>query len=363
MDVGKEVQKVWTSLRDRDRKIVRSWAKGSPDGRFRVRCLIVLNWVRAASPGDIAKVLHCSRSHVYRVANRFVVEGLEGLVDRREDNGEVKVSDGYEWELLIAVAFTPRHYGYRRPTWTQELLILAVHKRTGIRIDRSTMSRTLARLQVRLGRPKPFVICPWKKARRTRRLNEIQRLIAGLPEDEVVVYVDEVDVHLNPRIGPDWMLPGVQKRVATPGKNEKRYLAGAFNPKTGKLTWVESDRKTSDLFIDQLWTLVQEDYPDAKCIHLILDNYRIHKSQRVQIALRALQGKIQLHFLPPYCPDHNRIERIWQDLHANVTRNHTCRTMKELMLEVRAYLQKRKIKLRHEYATMRDRVPELRTAI
>ena len=30
-----------------------------------------------------------------------------------------------------------------------------------------------------------------------------------------------------------------------------------------------------------------------------------------------------LHFLPPYCPDHNRIERLWKDLHDNVTRNHT----------------------------------------
>jgi hypothetical protein len=34
-------------------------------------------------------------------------------------------------------------------------------------------------------------------------------------------------------------LAGKQKYVRTPGCNEKRYLAGALNPKTGKLTWVE----------------------------------------------------------------------------------------------------------------------------
>ncbi|MFP2924295.1 hypothetical protein ACLESO_03555 [Pyxidicoccus sp. 3LG] len=34
-----------------------------------------------------------------------------------------------------------------------------------------------------------------------------------------------------------------------------------------------------------------------------------------------------LHFLPPYCPEGNRIERLWLDLHANVTRNHRCRTL------------------------------------
>ena len=45
-----------------------------------------------------------------------------------------------------------------------------------------------------------------------------------------------------------------------------------------------------------------------------------------------------LHFLPPYCPDHNRIERLWQDLHANVTRNHRCVSMDELLLRVRSFL-------------------------
>jgi len=39
--------------------------------------------------------------------------------------------------------------------------------------------------------------------------------------------------------------------------------------------------------------------------------------------------------LPPYCPNDNRIERLWQDLHANVTRNHTCVNMDELMTKVR----------------------------
>lgn len=54
-----------------------------------------------------------------------------------------------------------------------------------------------------------------------------------------------------------------------------------------------------------------------------------------------------LHFLPPYCPDGNRIERVWLDQHANVTRNHRCKTIEELMVQViafmRAYNQKKKL--------------------
>ena len=61
--------------------------------------------------------------------------------------------------------------------------------------------------------------------------------------------MDEVDVHLNPKIGPDWMLPATQKTVMTPGKNQKRYLAGALNARTRELSWVEGERKTSTLFL------------------------------------------------------------------------------------------------------------------
>jgi transposase len=139
--------------------------------------------------------------------------------------------------------------------------------------------------------------------------------------------------------------------VVTPGKNQNRYPAGAPNPKTGKLTWVEGDRKDSDLFILQLWQLVGHDYPNAKWIYIILDNYSLHSSRRTQIALAALGNKVRLHFLPPYCPDHNRIERVWRDLHDDVTRNYRCRTMDELLEEVRAHLQARQRAIQHECAT------------
>ena len=55
---------------------------------------------------------------------------------------------------------------------------------------------------------------------------------------------------------------------------------------------------------------------------LILDNAAIHSSNRTKKALEKFVGRIVLHFLPPYCPQSNRIERVWWDVHANVTRNH-----------------------------------------
>lgn len=350
MKIRKEVQRVWKSLSRCRRRGFRAMARGHSDAAFRCRCQIVIGLVQGMSVATIQCVLQCSSSQVYRIAHRFAEEGESGLVDRREDNGDVKASEEYAAELCTVVAGSPRNYGCPRPTWTQELLIKVLETKTGVVLSTTTMSRLLKRLRIRLGRPKPIVGCPWKKARRTRRLRALRQLVETLPKDEVVLYVDEVDIHLNPKIGLDWMLPGTQKQVPTPGKNQKRYLAGALNARTGRLTWVEADKKNSSLFILQLWTLIGRDYPTAKRIHLILDNYRIHSSRQTQLALSRLEGRIVLHFLPPYCPDHNRIERVWRDLHDNVTRNHTCRNMKELMSEVNQYLAKRNQQLQTQYA-------------
>ena len=70
-----------------------------------------------------------------------------------------------------------------------------------------------------------------------------------------------------------------------------------------------------------------------------LDNYIIHSSKTTRRAVEKFNGGIVLHFLPPYCPDDNNIERcVWRELLANVTRNHRCRDMDELMREIRRYL-------------------------
>ncbi len=75
-------------------------------------------------------------------------------------------------------------------------------------------------------------------------------------------------------------------------------------------------------------------YPLARVLHVNLDNYRIHSSTIVLAALGGyLAGKVKLHFLPPYRPDHNQIERVWKDLHANVTGNHRCPGINHLMVE------------------------------
>jgi len=130
----------------------------------------------------------------------------------------------------------------------------------------------------------------------------LKQLAASASDQHVVVFADEVDIHLNPKIGPDWMVPGTQRLVLTPGKNEKRYLAGAYEPLHDRLVYVEGDRKASWICLNLLRALI-ETYEDAETIHVILDNYIIHKSRVVQAWLAEFGERLRLHFLPPYCPE------------------------------------------------------------
>lgn len=307
------------------------------DAGLRVRYLIIINLLSGRSPRKIEEVLKVHNTTVYRVAKRFREQGEWGLLDHRADNGESKLDEHYLAVLYEVVRSNPQAHGWRRPTWTREMLIQTLARKTGTRVHVATMSRALALVRARRGRPRPVVGCPWSKWAKTRRLNQIRHVLQSLPSNEVAVYEDEVDIHLNPKIGLDWMGQGQQKEVVTPGQNAKRYLAGALDVQTKRLIWVESEKKTSDLFIALLVKLWKT-FPEAKVIHVILDNYRIHTSQITQWALKCAEGRIVLHFLPPYCPNENKIERTWEDLHANVTRNHRCPDMATLMREVYHYL-------------------------
>jgi transposase len=51
--------------------------------------------------------------------------------------------------------------------------------------------------------------------------------------------------------------------------------------------------------------------------------------------------RIVLHFLPKYDPKSNPIERVWWHLHEEITRNHRCQTMDQLLDLVSGWLENR----------------------
>jgi putative transposase len=331
-------------------------ARRCRDALLRTRYLIVLHAADGQSGRAIAAALKCANSHVSRTLDRWEALGEAGLIDRREDNGNAKADDAYVALLRWILAGTPQDHFYRRPTWTKGMLIETARKYGGVSVSKTTMGRVLKRIGARRGRAKPVAPCPWSKRRKNKRMKMIRALIDTLPPDQAAVWEDEADIDLNPRIGADWTLSGDQRLVMTPGKNVKRYFAACLDAKSDRVMWVRSEKKNSRLFIAMLQKLLKT-YADKKLIHVILDNYCIHSSRQTQAWLAEHGQRLRLHFLPPYSPDDNRIERkVWREVHANVTVNHRCADIDELCAEVVTYLMK------YNRAAA-ERVPEKRPAI
>lgn len=313
-------------------------SKKAKDPHTALRFIMIAKLGQGLSRQQVARDLACVPSTVVKAARRFAEAGEEGLLDLRAYNGVRKVDERFTAELERVLYCVPTEFGWERTTWTRELLGLEMARRGFPSVAVCTIGRALSAIGARLKAPRPIVLCPWDRQRRLRVLRAIRRLAADATEAEPVFFEDEMDVHLNPKIGRDWMPRDHRRVVVTPGQNKKRFVAGALNAVTGRVTFVEAASKASDLFCKLVWKLAGE-YRDARRIHLIVDNYIIHSSKKTRRFLAQFGDRVVLHFLPPYCPNDNRIERVWLDLHANVTRNHRCKSIEELMTHVFAFLR------------------------
>ena len=268
---------------------------------------------------------------VYRLED----EGLDGLLDKRLRSQPRKVTPEIRERLLQYVDESPKTYGWQRSTWTLELFARQLHEDGGVQLSTSRISQILREERCRRGRPRPALRIPVRGRRSV--LDSIERLVYRASPKEEVFFVDEADIDLNPRIGLTYIKRGQRPLIFTAGQNVKYYIAGALNARTGRVVYSHGQHKNSELFIDLL-DILHHSYRRAGIIHLVLDNYIIHKSRRTRQALEALNGRIQLHFLPPYSPEHNPIEGLWKQLHDNVTRNHRHRTMPSLWNDVTQFL-------------------------
>ena len=128
------------------------------------------------------------------------------------------------------------------------------------------------------------------------------------------------------------MTKGHQATVATPGNNEKRYLSGSIHWRTGQVFITEGRPKQgrdTALFLAHLDDLRSRLRRYTK-IHVICDNAGCHTSEAVAIYLWEHRDRIDLHFTQRIA-DCNPIERVWWHLHDQVTRNHRCQSMQELL--------------------------------
>lgn len=330
------------SLRPQQRNALLDYYRRDADPAVRLRAHILLLLDEGYAWSLISAVLFCSSRTIDRWQQRFRQGGVDAVFGRPRGRPSPW---GSRWVAVLVEWVTtkqPRDFGFLRSRWCCAALALVLLRVHQVDVGRETVRRWLHRGQLVWRRPRP-VVGPRDPDRETT-LRRLRRLARHLPDDEVIVFQDEVDINLNPKIGCMWMPQGRQAKVVTPGDNEKRYLAGSLNARTGALITTEGHPKqgrNADLFVRHLEDL-RVTLRRYRVIHVFCDNARAHDCKKVTAYLAEHGDRIQVHYLPKRAPECNPIERIWWHVHDEITRNHTCQGMEELLELVFQWLYHKK---------------------
>ena len=140
-------------------------------------------------------------------------------------------------------------------------------------------------------------------------IREYEDLMNFTFEDEPILFGDGVHPTMSTKITYGWIKTGTDKVIATTASRTRLNIMGSLNLETMEVITNENKTLDSDAMRVHFEKLRQH-YPTAPKIHLILDNGSYNKSFETKEA--AKEYGIVSHYLPPYSPNLNPVERLWK---------------------------------------------------
>lgn len=253
-----------------------------------------------------------------------------------------KVDATYERALGAAIEQDPRSQGQLFSVWSCETLACHLAQQGFVRVSDETVRCHLQRLDYRIVRPVLSINSP--DPQYAAKGAQLQTLKEQAQRGEIILlFEDEVDLNLLPGVIGCWTKRGQQRKVPTPGKNQKRYGFGAVNWASGQILYHLGDHKNSDHFcalVKQIIaTLCPAETWAGPPIVLVVDNYIIHHSKKTTKLLQHYADRLSVMALPTYAPKLNPIELLWRSLRRTVTHNHLYATITELLEAVETFFQ------------------------
>lgn len=166
---------------------------------------------------------------------------------------------------------------------------------------------------------KPAVV-PGKADERQQKewIAEYEKLRAELPENEAICFIDGVHPTHNVQSAYGWIKKGIRKEIPANSGRSRLNLSGAVDIISHKVI-IQADQTLNANSTIAFFQKIEKAYPGKDKIHVFCDNARYYKNKDVQNYLEA--SKVKLHFLPPYSPNLNPIERLWKWMKERVIYN------------------------------------------
>lgn len=319
----------YIELSDDDRSQLESWRRRrNTTAGLHLRAGIVLDCVAGYSGEEIAERHRTSQQTVSKWRRRFAKDGLAGLSDAPRPG-------------------QPRRHGDEQ--------VQAVLEATLSRKPKKATHWSVRSLAEELGVPRDFVHRVWRAFGLKPHLSKSFKLstdphfvekvrdVVGLyldpPDKALVLCVDEKSqIQALDRTQPS--LPMNYGVPETHTHDYRRYgtttLFAALDVATGEVIGKLKRRHRTADFISFL-RHIDSVVPEELDIHIILDNYGTHKTDKVKRWLQR-HPRFHCHFTPTYSSWINLVERFFAMLTEHQLRRGTHRSVPALEAAIREYL-------------------------
>jgi transposase len=282
---------------------------------------------------QIADAMGVSRSAVSKWLTKARQGGVEALRHHPSPGRPPKLTDEQTRLIPDGLWHGAEAYGFRGDVWTCPRVAAVIYQEFGVRYSCSEVSRLLKRIgwtpQIPITRAiqrDEAAIERWRQDVWPSLRRQADK------ERRTLVFVDEVGLYL---------LPGTVKtyapRAHTPVLHEwkaRSHLSvmGALSAKARVWSLVRQTSLTGMETIEFLLHLLRQAGPR---LLIVWDHSPIHRRAEVGAFLaEPAVREVRVEWLPPYAPELNPVEYLWQHIKHVEMRNLSCMDLEELHMEL-----------------------------
>lgn len=303
-----------TNITKEEKVLLRRHRKESAIELVRLKATAVLMWSNSLEDTVVADVVGRSERQVglwRRAWNRCRMASIFSGHERNNNAG--KLTKDQKAQIKEALSCPPSEYGIPKVMWDVPTLKQYVSTHFSIEYESDVSYYFLLRFAgLSFKYPDTFdrkrneqLIAKRMQAIRT----EIQPLLHR--EDWEVFAYDEVKMQQDAIIRRCWLKKGVRTVVKVNRDKQSQSYIGFLNQKSFSCHLYEMNWQNSKEVLKAFEQFLQV-YPNKR-ICVVWDNAPFHKSKHIRDQLRkhGILERVHLIAMPPYAPDENPIEHVW----------------------------------------------------
>jgi transposase len=315
---------VQITLSPEEKQVLRDYFKTTPLVLVRLKAQAILLRSKAMKVADIADVLGRTSRTVERWIQDFKGSRLGSLFSGHTDNeNAAKLTREQKEAIKEVLGQKPSSYGLPKAFWDVPQLKEYVYARFGTIYETDRSYHFLLEFgNLSFKVPDKFNVRR-NEQQIQDRMEEIYEEILPCMEDPSweVFCSDETRMQLEAITRKAWIKKGEKTVLKVERTDDYQNYLGFLNQKTYKLHVFEIAWGRLTEIIRATGEFIKL-YPNKK-ICIIWDNATCHKGILMREALRkgGLLERVHLVTLPPYAPDHNPIEHVWNTVKNKLANN------------------------------------------